>query len=114
MQYALTRGLRPYGITIHTGSQCENLETWIAALRICRSVFQQFCDNNIALSLISIGGGLPAPYCPNSLPVEFIGEVIDELLGDLRDANDVTISAEPGKDSSGERRNSVYNSYRAG
>lgn len=61
LQHACERGLHPYGLTIHVGSQCERLETWRAALAVCQQTIAEARQNGLPLRFISLGGGLPRP-----------------------------------------------------
>ena len=95
--YAATRKLVPYGITIHVGSQCERLETWGNALEVCERVYQQANTAGVKLSLISLGGGLPAPYKKESLALETINEVVNDALSRWKLSEDCALSIEPGR-----------------
>jgi ornithine decarboxylase len=95
--YAATRKLVPYGITIHVGSQCERLETWVNALEVCERVYQQVNTAGVKLSLISLGGGLPAPYKKESLALETIKEVVNDALSRWKLPEDCALSIEPGR-----------------
>ncbi len=94
---AASRGLVPYGITIHVGSQCERLETWRDALAVCQQVFHEAKRANIKLSLLSLGGGLPAAYAKDSLSLNKVGAVICEAIARLELPADCTLSIEPGR-----------------
>lgn len=94
---AEARGLRPYGITIHVGSQCERLETWTEALAVCRELFREAQSAGMKLSLLSLGGGLPAPYTNGALSFEEIGAALRAGLARLELPPDCTVSIEPGR-----------------
>jgi ornithine decarboxylase len=94
---ARTLNLVPFGITIHVGSQCERLETWIDALEACQDVYRQARDAGIRLSLVSLGGGLPAPYAKNSLSLESIGKVVKNAISRMNLHEDCALSVEPGR-----------------
>lgn len=96
-QQAKALGLRPYGITIHVGSQCERLETWTEALAVCHELFRQTQSAGMKLSLLSLGGGLPAPYTDSALSFEEIGEAIRAGLASLELPPDCAVSIEPGR-----------------
>ena len=96
-RYAAARGLVPYGITIHVGSQCERLETWSRARTICQQVYRQTSSTGINLSLISLGGGFPVPYTNDSLSLAAIGEVTNDALAELAISANCAISVEPGR-----------------
>ncbi len=62
LRLAAARGLRPYGVTFHVGSQCLRRETWHDAIRVCGRVWHAARDAGLALQLVNLGGGLPARY----------------------------------------------------
>ena len=94
---AEARELRPYGITIHVGSQCERLATWMEALAVCRELFREAARAGVKLSLLSLGGGLPAPYSNGALSFEEIGAALRAGLASLELPSDCTVSIEPGR-----------------
>lgn len=96
-QHARARGLRPFGLTIHVGSQCESLETWRAALTICQQVSAEAWQHGFPIQLISLGGGLPAPYTPGSLTLNAISAQVQAVLPNLLSEPSCTISVEPGR-----------------
>lgn len=96
-QQALKRELIPWGITIHVGSQCERTATWIEALGVCREIVREADRNGLKLKLLSLGGGLPAPYENNTITIEEIGAAIQSELNRFELAPDCTVSIEPGR-----------------
>lgn len=97
IQFAYALGLIEYGITIHVGSQCENLDTWQQAIRICQKVCRTTLQLNPHLKQISLGGGLPVHYTKSSLSVAAVCGVIQQSLSRMRLPPDCVISIEPGR-----------------
>ncbi|MGE0882456.1 MAG: alanine racemase [Blastocatellales bacterium] len=91
------RGLIPHGLTIHVGSQCERTATWIEALTVCRDIFREAERGGLNLKLLSLGGGLPAPYANNAVSVEDVGAAIQSELDRWELPPDCTVSIEPGR-----------------
>lgn len=55
-------GLEVAGLTMHVGSQCESVKAWETAINIVAKVAARMRSEGFALRLMSLGGGLPAPY----------------------------------------------------
>lgn len=90
-------GLNPVGVTFHVGSQCLNPENWATAIEFSREVFEDCAKEGIALSLLNLGGGLPAmENMTNPPPVEEIGKGIMERIERDFDPS-VRILIEPGR-----------------
>jgi ornithine decarboxylase len=58
---ASAQGLRPSGLTMHIGSQCESADNWLNALQVVKNLCE-WIEAQFPLELISLGGGLPVPY----------------------------------------------------
>ncbi len=97
LRQAAARGLRPYGLTIHVGSQCERLANWTNALAVCGELFREAAGAGVKLSLLSLGGGLPAPYAEGALSFEEIGAALRAGLARLELPPDCRVSIEPGR-----------------
>jgi len=59
---ASRRGLDPYGVSFHVGSQQRDIDQWDIALRRTSMVFSALNAAGIELKMINIGGGFPAHY----------------------------------------------------
>ncbi|MGE0103369.1 MAG: alanine racemase [Blastocatellales bacterium] len=94
---ALKCKLIPWGITIHVGSQCERTQTWVEALGVCREIIREADRSGMKLNLLSLGGGLPAPYAKNGITVEEVGAAIQSELNRIELAPDCSVSIEPGR-----------------
>src|SRR5690606_37208815 len=77
--------------------QCERPDDFESALRQARQVWNEATDAGMALEVLDIGGGFPAPYRSQVLSLESYCESLAEALtvtfGDLP----VRIIAEPGR-----------------
>ena len=76
-------GLDPYGVTFHVGSQCLDATAWARAIGDCGELMRRLQQSGIALRMLDIGGGFPAPYAD---PVPDLHEIacrvraaVDEL-----------------------------------
>jgi ornithine decarboxylase len=77
---ARSKGLSPYGIAFHVGSQCERKETWREALEIVSDVWRRAAGRGIILPALDIGGGFPLAYAH---PVPGIEEIAREIRSGL-------------------------------
>lgn len=63
---AIKLGLEVYGLSFHVGSQQRDIEQWDLALRVAKGI----CDQSpVGISLINMGGGLPAHYRKDTKPL---------------------------------------------
>ncbi|WJG11188.1 type III PLP-dependent enzyme [Aliiglaciecola sp. LCG003] len=63
--------LQPYGLSFHVGSQQMNPQAWSRALNNCQTVISELSTENINLTVINLGGGLPANgYLENGVSKE--------------------------------------------
>ncbi len=62
LKLAKARGLKPVGLAFHVGSQCVRPDTWADALHEVAPAWKMAREAGLALDLIDIGGGFPAPY----------------------------------------------------
>jgi ornithine decarboxylase len=93
---ASARGLVPYGITFHVGSQCTNPMAWEQALEQCGVVMRRLLRAGVRLEMLNIGGGLPARYTTPVPPLSLIAAVIEPALGRLP-YRPPLLAAEPGR-----------------
>jgi ornithine decarboxylase len=96
-KYIQAKGLIPYGITTHVGSQCEDLDSWLECVRVYQTVLEMAQKADIQLKLVSLGGGLPVRYCQPVPETEAIGKVIRENLLAYTCSNNYRVSIEPGR-----------------
>jgi len=92
-------GLNPAGLTFHVGSQCRNALSWKAAIGRCAEVWQQAAAEGMPLSVLSLGGGIPAQHGKPTPSIEQIGHVIRQSLCEhrLSAADGVRLIIEPGR-----------------
>ena len=70
-------GLNPIGLSFHVGSQQRDVTVWDTALSMCASIFEKApCK----LSLIDMGGGLPARYVYETMSLENYGSIIGSYI----------------------------------
>ncbi|GGM57880.1 type III PLP-dependent enzyme [Dactylosporangium sucinum] len=65
---ARDRGLRPYGVAFHVGSQMLLAHAWRAPLRAVARVMDKLAAESVFLQMVNLGGGFPARYCAVNLP----------------------------------------------
>src|SRR5437870_2417903 len=56
LELAHRRGLVPYGISFHVGSQQHNIEAWDRALAAAAAIFRTCAERGITLSMVNLGG----------------------------------------------------------
>lgn len=76
IDYAISCGLDPFGITFSVGSQCDNISNWEKAIQLVAPLF----DKYPSLTALDIGGGFPIKYVKNALSLEDISNVIESSL----------------------------------
>jgi ornithine decarboxylase len=62
LQAARARGLEPYGISFHVGSQQTDTGQWEGAIAEAARIFSLLARADIALRMVNLGGGFPARY----------------------------------------------------
>jgi ornithine decarboxylase len=80
LEDAHKRGLVPYGISFHVGSQQHNIEAWDRALASTAAIFRGCAERGISLSLVNLGGGFPAKYLRKTPKLESYGKAIFRAL----------------------------------
>jgi ornithine decarboxylase len=80
LELARKRGLVPYGLSFHVGSQQHNIEAWDRALASTSAVFRACAERGIALSMVNLGGGFPARYVRKTPKLETYGKAIFRSL----------------------------------
>lgn len=71
------RGLAPWGVAFHVGSQQREPSQWIGALETVAEIYRTLADHGIELPAINIGGGFPARYAEPVPSVEDYVAVIE-------------------------------------
>ena len=106
---AKSLGLNVVGVSYHVGSGCTQLDSYSAALKNARTVFDIAHSKGIKMNLLDIGGGFPGSGSDTSDVVSTTGEpsptsfvdiagVIRKTLNSLFPASSgVRVIAEPGR-----------------
>lgn len=96
LEYANKKGLIPYGVTFHVGSQCVKKSNWIDALKKSSRVFELATKKGINLKLVNLGGGLPVKHTHEIPTIEEIGQIVIKAVENLF-KDDIEITIEPGR-----------------
>lgn len=78
--YAKKRGLDPYGITFHVGSQCTNMYNWGTALLKAKALWDMAAEAGITLRMLNVGGGYPIKYTKDVVNIEAIEKSVDKMI----------------------------------
>ena len=90
------RGLKPYGITFHVGSQCTKQATWVSALEKSKEVWDMAKVRGLRLRMLNIGGGFPIKYINPTLSITQIAKVVRDVVEKMFH-KDIEIFVEPGR-----------------
>jgi ornithine decarboxylase len=90
-------GLRPVGVSFHVGSQQIDPQQWEAPIAHAAGIFHACARQGIALSLLNLGGGLPAQYRSPVPALERYAAVIDAALTKYFGATRPQVLLEPGR-----------------
>ncbi len=95
-------GLNACGISFHVGSQQRDIGAWDAAIGKVRFICDRVGEHGIKLSMINMGGGMPALYTNRTHEIEAYGQSIRRFLDEdfLDDQPEIII--EPGRSLVGE------------
>ena len=95
---AITKNLKPIGISFHVGSQQRYKATWNKAIKISAKIFKKMEKKGINMELLNIGGGFPSKYNGTSLNIfsysNFIKKSLSKYYGNKKPK---TIICEPGR-----------------
>lgn len=83
------------GITFHVGSQCSNVDNWVAGIRSAKSIFNKLILNGFSPELLNLGGGYPLQLTGDEPTIEEIGAIINRELASLPEH--IQVMAEPGR-----------------
>lgn len=90
-------GLQPVGVSFHVGSQQTLLNQWGIALAQTAELFQTLRKEGIELTLVNIGGGLPAQYRDRVASVDEYAAAIQASLVSHFGSQLPRIITEPGR-----------------
>lgn len=90
------KGLTPYGIGFHVGSQCTDAGSWVKAIEKSKEVWESVGDKGIKLHLLNIGGGFPVRY---TKPVPSIAEIAQIVMDSVMKTfpKDIELVVTPGR-----------------
>lgn len=90
-------GLNPFGITIHVGSQCEQVGDWQRAAEACYRLADEALGGGIPLQAFSLGGGLPVSYQEPVISLAEIAEVMLSAISAADPHGQLQFMLEPGR-----------------
>lgn len=96
MKEAVARGLQPYGIAFHVGSQMESPEPWEPAIAEAAKLIRDLQAEGIVIKMLDIGGGFPGYYGVELPDITAYGSFITAALAKHLPYK-VDIVAEPGR-----------------
>ena len=96
LRRARARGLQPYGLTFHVGSQCSTPAAWTRAVGSLAGAMSTLAQDGITLTMLDLGGGLPAWYGSAVPGVEEVAEAVERGLR-LLPYRPALLAAEPGR-----------------
>jgi ornithine decarboxylase len=97
LHYTYTKGLEPYGISFHVGSQCANKNAWLKPLVQARDILIALHKEGIQLQSINVGGGFPIRYNKEVPDAETICELISQFIQTELNEYHLSIAVEPGR-----------------
>ena len=83
------------GVTFHVGSQCCNIDNWVAGIRASKQLFAKLISHGFMPQLLNLGGGYPLQFNGDEPLIEQIGEAINRELEDIPES--IQVMAEPGR-----------------
>lgn len=92
---ARRQGLDVAGLCFHVGSQSPSPDAYIAALKICRGLFDEAQAAGFNMHILDIGGGFPIQTITESIDMMEMLQVIREAV--MQYFPDTEIWAEPGR-----------------
>ncbi len=95
LKMAREQGLDVAGLCFHVGSQSSGAEAHIAALKVCRRLFDEAKAEGFDLRILDIGGGFPIQTITETIDVVAMTGVIRQELAE--NFSDIEIWAEPGR-----------------
>jgi len=77
---AAGKGVVPFGISFHVGSQQRDPNQWHAALAATAQLFRDLEAEGVELKMVNLGGGFPTRYRSDVPPTEAYGAAIFKAL----------------------------------
>ncbi|MCW8914739.1 MAG: type III PLP-dependent enzyme [Magnetovibrio sp.] len=98
MMSVKTKGLIPFGLSFHVGSQQPDPHQWNWAIEDAAKVFAQLKNQGVELEMLNMGGGFPVQYRGPIDPFEHFVEAIEaSLLKHFGEGNIPALMIEPGR-----------------
>jgi ornithine decarboxylase len=98
LRYAKKLNLIPYGISFHVGSQCYDKYMWKKALLEVFDIFETLKHEEIFLSFINTGGGMPVQHLREIPEIKDICDIINETINEyFSDYPNLVVAVEPGR-----------------
>jgi len=94
---ARDRGLEPYGVSFHVGSQQTDLAQWDIAVGKTAMLFSALNQAGIELKMVNLGGGLPARYRTEVPGIERYADAITHAMTNHFGNNLPAMIIEPGR-----------------
>src|SRR3546814_17608389 len=101
---ARDRGLEPYGVSFHVGSQQRDLGQWDAAVGRTAMLFTELSERGINLQMVNVGGGFPARYTTDAPETEDHAEAIMAALTENFGNHLPEVGVDPGRSLVGDAR----------
>ncbi|MFN3599486.1 MAG: type III PLP-dependent enzyme [Aquificaceae bacterium] len=97
LEYAQDKGLVPYGLTFHVGSQCNNFRNWLIGIKKTSELWQRAKQRGLRLQMLNLGGGIPVKYTYEALRIEDIAYYVKGLLQKFMPSFPHELQIEPGR-----------------
>lgn len=97
LEYSQEKGLIPYGITFHVGSQCNNFRNWLIGIKRASELWQKAKLKGLRLQMLNLGGGIPVKYTYEALRVEDIAYYVKGLIQKFMPSLPHELQIEPGR-----------------
>jgi ornithine decarboxylase len=95
--HAQALGLRANGVSFHVGSQQTDPSQWRRPIAAAAKIFQACATRGLDLTLLNVGGGLPAQYRTPIPTLDAYAEVIEAALRRDFGSSRPEIVVEPGR-----------------
>ena len=78
---AAALGLKVSGLAFHVGSQSLNSSTYVETIATCKKIYDGLALKGVKMDLLDLGGGFPARYMEDIVPMDQFCRPIKEALG---------------------------------
>ena len=102
----LKAGIGVEGLSFHVGSQCNNPDNFIRALKLCKAIFDKSAAKGYDVGektlkpnkkLVDIGGGFPIKYNGNEQSFKALAKTLNAELDRFFPQDEFDLLAEPGR-----------------